>query len=186
MIPKLRIIRRTSILLILLMAGMAAAAYAGWSEPRRLTYHLNTVDPQVAVNGRNLYVACWGPPGFDFEFLSSWNNGISWSEPIQPADTTFGGSDVPDVEFTVNGLLDVVWRGYFQGNNNAQIFHQSSLDGGRSWTERHRVFNNDTLYAGYPRLASNGDTLFIALVHCWLEVSLITYHYWKRISFYQT
>jgi len=64
------------------------------------------------------------------------------------------------------GRLHLVWRDIVGNPAYMQIFHCSSSDGGRNWSPAHQVFNNSTSYVGFPTLAANGDSLFLA---CALE-----------------
>jgi len=131
-----------------------------WTEPRQLTNHLYMHDAQAASWGRNIYLLGWRG-GYDFYFLHSWNNGFSWGEPTMPADTFYGGSLIPDIECTPEGLIHVVWLGLYEGETRWQVFHQTSSDRGSHWSNRHRIFNNTDLDIYYPRLTSNGDSLFL-------------------------
>ena len=94
-------------------------------------------------------------------YIRSSDNGISWSEPIAPADSFYEGSSQPDIAFS-NGLLHLVWKGWLPNNPRPQIFHFSSSDGGITWGERHQVFYHGSAMLKYPRLAANGDTLFLS------------------------
>jgi hypothetical protein len=139
-------------------AGLAQA----WTEPVRIDDV--TGRPRAALDGRNIYVV-EGWESHDFRFLRSTDNGRRWSEPIQPADTFYGSSASPDIEYTPNGLIHVAWVGEYPDIYVAEVFHQSSSDGGLHWSNRHQVFNNNGHLACYfPSLASKGDTLFVAFV----------------------
>jgi hypothetical protein len=151
-----------SIIFIFISLILQINSAFSWTEPIRLTNHLDMVDPLAVNNGRNLYLISWSPTGEDFHFLSSCNNGFSWGNPIQPADTFYGGSNTPDIECTPDGLIHVVWVGLPFPNAQPQIYHQSSLDGGRHWSNRHQVFRGSEYYLYYPRLASKEDTLLLA------------------------
>ena len=81
---------------------------------------------------------------------------------MQPADTFFGATQTPDIEFTPNGLIHLVWVGQYPGLIIYHVFHQSSSDGGRHWSGRHQVFNSDWYDTCHPSITSKGDTLFVA------------------------
>jgi hypothetical protein len=93
----------------------------------------------------------------------STNGGDEWSIPIipSPADT-FYGCDNPDI-ISSNGKLHMVWRGFFS-HHPYQIFHIVSTNNGTSWSRPHQIFNNRSNYMRYPRLAANGDTLFLSVM----------------------
>jgi hypothetical protein len=101
--------------------------------------------------------------GNDFNFVRSTDNGWSWSNPIQPADTFYGVSRSTDIERTGDGLLHVAWVGQYEGIFRFHVFHQTSSDGGRNWSNRHQVFNSGSFNTYFPSLASKGDTLFLAV-----------------------
>jgi len=134
----------------------------GWTVPVRLTGD-PTSNPRAAVAGINIYVV-EARPGYDFYFQKSQNNGRSWSQPTQPADTFYGGSWYPDIEYTPNGLIHVVWVGQYEGIFRFHAFHQSSSDGGEHWSRRHQIFNSGDDVTYYPSLAAKADTLFVAFV----------------------
>ena len=151
---------RISLAVLLMVIFMSSLAH-GWTWPRRITDHQNMIMPLSTDAGRNLYLVAWGPPGEDFRFLCSTNNGYTWSSPVQPADTFYDGSTTPDIESTPNGLIHVVWVGQYRYELQAYIFHQSSSDGGRTWSNRHIVYGSEGYFA-YPHLTSKRDTLFLA------------------------
>ncbi len=133
----------------------------GWSLPKRLTYHLAATNPRAVIHGGRIEALAWGYPGYDFPFFCSPNGGYSWSNPIEPADTFYDGSQYPDIIRTPNGLVHVVWIAQPYPNAMPQLYHQSSSDGGRNWSDRHQVFRGAELALYYPRLASKVDTLFL-------------------------
>jgi hypothetical protein len=118
--------------------------------------------PRATIIGGDIYVVGGRYYPLDFHFLRSSDHGRTWSAPVLPADTFYNGSLQPDVACTSDGKVHVVWLGQYEGQPESQIFHQSSSDGGRHWSNRHRVFNNRENYAEFPALAACGDTLFVA------------------------
>ena len=154
--------QRTCFLILIIFILLSSFAF-GWTEPRRLTDHLYVTNAQATSQNRKIFLAGWPGP-YDFWFLTSWNNGYSWSNPSQPADTFPRSSEEPDIECTPNGLVHVLWIGYYGGNSHPQIFHQSSSDDGRHWSNRHPVFSYNGNFLAYPRLATSGDTLFLVYI----------------------
>jgi hypothetical protein len=69
---------------------------------------------------------------------------------------------MPDIAYS-NGYLHLVCKLYFDGER-CQIFHFSSSNGGRSWSEPHQLFNNDSGFLKYPQLAISADSLFASSV----------------------
>ena len=170
--------------------GGARHAHA-WTEPVRIIAGTGT-DARTAVAGRNIYVVDW-VSGRDFDFIRSTDNGRTWSEPVQPADTFYGAAEMPDIEYAANGLIHLVWVGQYEGIFRFHVFHQSSSDGGRHWSRSHQVFNNAADDAYYPSLSSKGDTLFVAFmkfegIHVfrsfdsgitWQDSSIAEYEFWS-------
>jgi photosystem II stability/assembly factor-like uncharacterized protein len=125
----------------------------------RITYDAYLLNPRIAAVGDTLHVVANGPT--KIYYLRSNDGSDTWTEPICPVDT-FYGSQMPDIAFS-EGLLHVVWKAYFTGER-CQILHISSSDGGRTWSEPHQLFENDSGFLKYPRLAISGDTLFASCV----------------------
>ena len=163
--------RRTLALLVIGMMAFFIRAYA-WTEPRQLTYDNSLTRPRVAVFNQKLYLVADEIGAGDFYFIKSSNSGLSWSDPVFPADSFYDGSQAPDIAVTSDGVVHVAWLGQYQGLFRAYIFHQSSSDGGLSWSNRHPVFNNPGIYAAFPRLIAVGDTLFLI---CRTDDSNITF-----------
>ncbi len=135
-----------------------ATAYAQWTEPMQVTDYIGWMDTRVAAVGDTIHAVGSIPTAISY--VHSYDNGNTWSEPIVPPDT-FYGSQMPDIIYS-KGKVHISWVAYFR-NATVQVFHNSSSDGGQSWSAPHQVFHtrlNPLLK--YPRLAANGDTLFLS------------------------
>jgi hypothetical protein len=153
----MRTFPRISLAIILLVVLSISLAF-GWTEPKRITC-VGALDARAVAEDRTLHVV--GTHGWtDFYYLNSWNNGYSWGQPINPADT-FYSSFLADV-ICSKGLLHIVWSSDLL-NAPDQAYHISSSDDGRTWSVPHPIFRNplDGI-VNYPRLAANGDTLFLS------------------------
>jgi hypothetical protein len=144
-----------------------APAHAQWTEPLQLSYDMGLDLPKAIAVGDTLYVAARGNKAY---YLKSTDNGNTWSDPVAPADTFYGGSTQPDIAYS-NGLLHFLWIGQLY-NDWFQIFHFSSSDGGMTWGDRHMVFYNTSSYLMYPRIIARGDTLFMT---CAVARKLVVY-----------
>lgn len=134
-------------------------AHAQWTEPVRLTDHLNGLCPRAVVVGDTIHAVS---SGLDFYYLKSIDGGRSWTEPISITDT-IGYVWSGDIISSSN-MLHIAWVGRHPDYFRIQLFHRSSTDGGASWSEPHRVFNHGGGMAmlKYPRFAASEDMLFIS------------------------
>jgi hypothetical protein len=146
--------KKSAIILSVLL--LAATARAQWTEPLHLPNTLGLDVPRAIAVGDTLHVAAIGDKAY---YLRSTDNGNTWSDPVAPADTFYGGSTQPDIAYS-NGLLHLIWKGRLP-SHRSHIFHFSSSDGGMSWGERHIIFDNNSSYLMYPRIIAEGDTLFM-------------------------
>lgn len=138
---------------------LSSTAHAQWTEPVRITYNAGLMNPRIVAVGDTLHVVIHAPT--KIYYLRSDNGGETWTDPFCPADT-FYGSRMPDIAYS-NGYLHLVCKLYFEVTRS-QIFHFSSADGGRTWSEPHQLFDNDSAFLKYPRLAVVGDTMFASCV----------------------
>jgi hypothetical protein len=154
-------VHRMKLLAIIIMTLFALPSlHADWTEPARITNDLALRIPSAVIVGETLHVVANGASSI--YYLSSFDNGATWTEPIVPPDT-FYGSEYSDIAAN-DDYIHIVFKAYFL-HQSEQIFHMSSIDGGRSWSEPHQVFNHSgTAFFKYPHLATNGDTLFLSCV----------------------
>ena len=141
----------------IILLFLSAAALAQWTEPVEIDDELYIGAPRVVAVGETLHVIAVNPPRA--WYLRSEDNGATWSEPIIPIDTS-RHIETPDLK-AANGRLHLVWR-EVTGPGSMKLFHSSSSNGGRNWSEIHQVFDNDTDFLAYPSLATCGDTLFLS------------------------
>jgi hypothetical protein len=142
-----------SVILILLSLFFAINVALAWTEPIELTHVTSTMDAKGVVVGRSLYLVAIANPSF--VFMSSYNNGFSWTAPIDVADTFFEGGLNPDMAADSLGVLHIIMRGrVIQDPVRDQLFHISSTDRGRTWgPQRQRLFYNN-LAVGLVSLAT--------------------------------
>lgn len=163
--------------LICILSLFSNYCHAQWTEPVRI-FDNPGMSPRAVAVGETLHVAV--KTSVWTTYLRSPDNGETWTEPVVPADTFYGGSEMADIAFS-NGLLHLAYRGIEEDVPRPQIFVLSSSDGGRSWWRRRRVFHNVSGGLKTPRMAVNGDTLFLSCRsgYIWLFRSLDNGESWS-------
>jgi len=114
------------------------------------------LDPRAIAVGDTLHVVGTGG-SFNCYYLKSNDNGLTWSDPVRIAET-LENSETPEIIYSHN-RIHVAFVGYYEPTT---IYHISSSDGGESWSSLHQVFNTGPLWLAYPKMAANGDTLFLS------------------------
>ena len=149
---------------------LASLALAQWSEPVRISVNQDAFEPRGVAVGETLHVVVSRGLA-QFEYIKSTDNGITWMDPVMPADTFNLAAHDPDIVFS-NRKLHIAWIGQIHGNPRGQIFHMSSSNGGRTWSNPHQVYNNDSAMLKYPKLAAGGRNLYLA---CRTERQLLVF-----------
>jgi hypothetical protein len=146
------------IILVILLTLLAPVAIAQWSQPALIGTRIS--DEKLAVSGNTIYAVGGVSP---FHFMKSVNNGATWSQTFTPAPAdSFYGCDMPDIIYS-KGTIHIAFVAYFLYGERQKVYHISSTDGGATWSAPHRVFNNiHCAFLKYPKLAANGDTLFLS------------------------
>jgi hypothetical protein len=143
--------------LICILSMFHNYSYAQWTEPIRITEGLGLSTPRAVAVGDTLHVVASRIT--DFYYLRSTNSGESWTDPVAIADT-FDGSGYAEITRS-RDEIHLAWVGRVEHVPRQQIFYTSSSNGGRDWNTPVRVFSNSSAFLKYPRLAVNGDTLFL-------------------------
>jgi len=127
----------------------------------QLTDSISLMNPRAVAVGETLHVvASSGSSSF---YLRSNDNGATWTEPIVPADILYR-IYLPYITSSHN-YIHLTFIGRSESGQPLQTYHMSSSDGGRTWGEPHQVFNHEgPAFFKYPRIAVNGDTLFLSVV----------------------
>lgn len=147
---------KTAFLFLTFLALASTLAFA-WTEPVRMSDSLGLDAPKMIAVGETLHVIGTWPQAF---YMRSNDNGLNWTEPIIPLDTT-RRMETPDFKYS-NGRIHLIWKEALGQPATFQLFHTSSNNGGRSWSSPHQVFNNSDRTMSFPSLAAKGDTLFAA------------------------
>ncbi len=155
-------------LTFIIAAMLFASAHAQWTEPVRISHGLGLLGPQAVAVGDTLHVVASGTT--DIYYLKSSDNGQTWTDPTIPIPDSFYGSQMPYISYS-NGYLHLIWKAYFDGSRN-QICHMKSSDGGVSWSQPRRLFDNESSFLKYPRIAIKGDSLFAS---CVISSKLLTF-----------
>lgn len=127
-----------------------------WSTNVKVNTDINNQnDPKVAVNQAEteIYVV-WQDRRRDRDiyFAKSTNGGLNWTNPnvrINDNLTNLRGS--PDIALDSSGTVHVVWED--TRNDNWDIFHSKSLDGGTTWSPNTRVNEPSSADQRRPSLA---------------------------------
>jgi hypothetical protein len=133
-----------------------------WTESIRIVDNrIPLAELRAVAIGETLYAAFIRDPYQDC-FCYSRDNGQTWSQPFILNDTTrHHPVQNPEIKYS-KGQLHYVWS---EITFYPQIWHSRSSDGGRTWSQPNKVFNNSRSRAAYyPKLATNGDSLFLTCV----------------------
>ncbi|MHC4321595.1 MAG: zinc-dependent metalloprotease family protein, partial [Planctomycetota bacterium] len=126
----------------------------------RLTWNSgDSVNPTVAVNGSNVYVA-WEDYSVDTDseiyLKKSSDGGSTWT--TKRLSWNSGDSVNPTV--AVNGSnVYVAWEDY-SVDTDSEIFLKTSPDGGTSWTKKRLTWNSGN--SVNPTVAVNGSNVYVA------------------------
>jgi hypothetical protein len=153
---------KTAYLLLIILAFASSSAFA-WTEPVKIVdYSYSPIELRGAAVGETLYYAFISDHYQAVCYGYSRDNGQTWSRPFFINDTSrhFMVQD-PEIKYS-NGQLHYIWS---ELTIYPQIWHSKSTNGGRSWTRPNKAFNNSgSRVAFYPKLAANGDSLFLICV----------------------
>ena len=114
-----------------------------------------SVDPQIAVSGKNLYVVWEHSPennGAVF-FTRSTDNGATF-EKIKNIGNNTGYNGFPQLAASGNNVY-LIWHDATDG-----IFFTRSTDNGATF-EKIKNIGNNTGYNGFPQLAASGNDVYI-------------------------
>jgi len=142
-------------LCLLAALAICTPAHAQWTEPVLIPSDLGLMTPRSVTVGDTIHVVAFG--SVHFYYLRSNDNGTTWTEPVRPPND-FYRSYMPDISFS-NNLIHIVFVGRFQTQQPLHVYHMSSSDGGRTWSEPQLI--HDEGYR-HPRFACKGDTLFVS------------------------
>jgi Tol biopolymer transport system component len=129
-----------------------------WSANRRLTNNAGeSQDPQISVNGSNIYVV-WDDDSTGYReiyFKRSTDGGITWSANMRLTNNTNSWSPVIAVD---GPNIYVVWGNDTPGNG--EIYFKRSADRGATWTANRRLTNN-TGGSWDPFIAVDGSNIYV-------------------------
>jgi hypothetical protein len=141
------------LLMILFISVATSSLFAGWSEPMRLTYRGNEIDPQVVVRNDTVHVA-WQQSDGAISYIRSTNNGLTWDQVVDLTETGHAGS-------FLNLIVtdEKIWVGWM--DDNGAIAIRSTFNGGY-WNAPIYKYTIDSQRFTFPRLTVCGDTVLIA------------------------
>jgi hypothetical protein len=120
----------------------------------------NSVLPQIATSGNNVYVT-WQdnitPGNSDIFFAVSNNNGTSFGSPINISNSA-GGSDSPQIAAVGNNVY-VTWRDNITPGNSDIFFAVSNNNGGSFGTPIN--LSNNAGSSITPQIAVSGNNVYI-------------------------
>ena len=137
---------------------------ATWRPVQKLTTtSYESVEPDIAVSGTNIYVVWEEWPGSQGEiyFRKSTNSGATWNA-AQRLTNNLGESRVPAI--AANGG-NVYVASQDPTSGDCEIYFKRSIDGGSTWGASKRLTYTWGI-SGFPDVAAGGDDVFLA----WMDV----------------
>jgi hypothetical protein len=157
--------------IVALSLFLAAPTIASQSSPQPATEPIKepTKEPTKVAVGKNPAVAALGKghlavvfeapesdkPYKEIFFVSSKDNGKSWSNPVDISKTA-GDSSHPAIAIEKSGAFDVVWTDTAPGANSEDIFFARSVDDGVTWSESKDISNTPGV-SSEPSLAVSAE-----------------------------
>ncbi|MCP4584097.1 MAG: T9SS type A sorting domain-containing protein [candidate division Zixibacteria bacterium] len=136
-------------------------AFAGWSEPVRISEPGGCWYPQIATQGDTIHVVYTNTYGGDkISYIRSIDEGETWSEHIVLSDTT--NTDVTSYPRIINhgSNIIILWKNIFiDGVLNVNIGYSVSQDGGFTWDGPDYVFSYNVEHIYHQAAANSGQTI---------------------------
>lgn len=150
-----------AILWLSLIMGLFQSARAEWTLPTSIAeFEHNARFPHAIAVGETLHVVVTTDYCYPYiHYFRSLDNGMSWTEPDNPV-IPYGPSGQARL-FFADGLIHLTWYGEGQNPPESFIFHITSSDGGRTWSEIAQLPFFQAPTADH-RLAGEGNMLFFA------------------------
>lgn len=147
-----------AILSLPLIIGFFQPVQAEWTLPARIAeFDHSARFPHAIAVGETLHVVVTTDYCYPYiHCFRSFDNGMSWTEPDSPV-IPYGPSGQARL-FFADGLIHLTWYGEGQNPPEAYIFHATSSDGGRTWSDIQEPPFPYGLVTD-PRLAADGDIL---------------------------
>jgi len=151
-----------SIAIMTLLAGASfGPAFAGWTDPTRLTFDDHNLEPQVVARGDTVHIAWFQQVQVqNLRFRRSTDGGVNWDSLVQLSEV---GHDVmyPDLRLSPEGVF-IGWADYDTASfREFKMAYRFSPDGA-SWGEPIYKLIPGPYAFSYPAAASSGDTIFTA------------------------
>jgi len=136
---------------------------ATWQAAKRLTNTAgSSMDPAIAVNGANIYLAWYDdtPGNAEIYVRKSTNGGTSWQAAVRLSFNA-GGSYAPAIAVKNNAVY-VSWSDNSpSAGGYTEVYFRKSPDGGTSWLTEKRL-TNTAFNSNTPALAYTGTNVFVA------------------------
>ncbi|MGC2685264.1 MAG: sialidase family protein, partial [Candidatus Nitrosopolaris sp.] len=126
------------------------------------TKPINSVRPQIAANGNNVYVV-WSKGNFDqgrtnVLFKRSTNNGASFGSTLNISNTPTTLSTLQKICVLGNKVYAVWAEGLF---NKRQIFFKRSIDGGDTFGNTTNITNSTSGDSFNPQIATSDKSVYL-------------------------
>jgi hypothetical protein len=164
----------TSTLLTLLAAS---AAYAGWSQPVRISEPGGGYYPQIIAQGDTLHMAFTLTGARErLCYLRSTDGGDSWGQQLMISDTLYSGAPSQPRLILGGSRLMAIWRVYvIHGPYHENLGYNTSTNNGRTWLTPRLVLANN-LEGGFVYAASGETSIVNIMATCPLTDTLTFYN----------
>jgi hypothetical protein len=143
------------IITLAIIAVFSPPLFASWSEPMRLTYRGNEIDPQMVVRNDTVHVM-WSQTltTGQISYMRSTDNGETWGNIINLPQSGHVGH-YPSMAITDSAIW-ICWL-----DNNLESFAITSTVNGENWTPPIYKYTIDSQRWSCNRMTAIGDTVFL-------------------------
>jgi len=150
--------------IIILLLFLAVPAFAGWTEPVRISEPGGCLYPQILAQGDTLHVVYSNnEQGWKIGYVRSTDGGDTWSNQQVLSEDS---SETVFVRIVENGAkLMVLWRNndYYSGPRSRNLGYNISNNNGRSWSEPDYILHPNWAHILYFSSSGSGPVVNVIL-----------------------